>query len=89
MTTEILRNMLYRVGDEGATTDDRLKVRLAAFTWCFTITCLFAMEQCGWQAVATTSGRLEMCGWSVRAMRLHRCAPPVHLPALQCFIGPC
>ena len=26
MTTEILRNMLYRVGDDSATADERLKV---------------------------------------------------------------
>lgn len=30
MTTEILRNMLYRVGDDGATADERLKVSVCA-----------------------------------------------------------
>ena len=30
MTTEILRNMLYRVGDDGRTADERLKARGSA-----------------------------------------------------------
>ena len=45
MTTEILRNMLYRVDDDGSTAEDRLAVR-RLFGGCCQLACMAAACCC-------------------------------------------